>query len=66
MGFKSWDRQEVFFSSVCPDWLWGLTSLLFNGYWGLFLLGIKGLRCEATTHLDLVLRLRMNTASVFL
>jgi hypothetical protein len=29
------------FSSTpqCPDWLWGLLSLLSNKYWGLFLQG---------------------------
>jgi hypothetical protein len=46
-------RVKKCFSSNCADWLWGITSLLCNGYetqndWGM----------KLTTHLHLVPRLR--------
>jgi hypothetical protein len=31
--------SRIFSSLHRPDWLWGPPSLLFNGYWGLFLRG---------------------------
>jgi hypothetical protein len=53
-------RYWEFFSSLCPDWLWGPPSLLSSGYWGLFLpLGVKGPGHEAD-HSYLVLRSRMH------
>jgi hypothetical protein len=36
-GFDSWQRHKFFFTSHRPDRLWGLPSLLFNGYRGSFL-----------------------------
>jgi hypothetical protein len=40
------DMSKRFFSSPkCPDWLWGLPSLLFNEYWG-SLLGVKWPGCK--------------------
>jgi hypothetical protein len=50
MGWTVWGsnpgRSKRFFSSPkCPDQLWGLPSLLFNGYWGSFP-GVKRLENE--------------------
>jgi hypothetical protein len=49
-------RDKRYFSSPqCPDQLWGPPTLLSNGYWGLFF----GWSMRLTTHLNLLLRLRM-------
>jgi len=33
----STDEEGIVFPSPPhPEWLWGLTSLLYSGYWGLF------------------------------
>jgi hypothetical protein len=47
-----------FFSSQRPDRLWGLPSLLFNGYRGFFPRGQSDRSVKLTTHLHLVLRSR--------
>jgi hypothetical protein len=33
--------SRIFFSPSRPDWLWGPTSLLSNGYWGALSPGIE-------------------------
>ena len=33
------NRDKIFSSPKCPDWLWGPPSLLFNGYLGFLTLG---------------------------
>jgi len=48
-------RGQKFFSSTpCPDWLWGIPSLLSKGYWS-----INGLGEKLTIHFHAVLMLRM-------
>jgi hypothetical protein len=34
--FYSQHGRKIFSSPECPDWLWGLLSLLFNGYHNAF------------------------------
>jgi hypothetical protein len=48
----------IFTSPCCPDRLWGQTSLLSNGYRGLFPRGYSGRSVKLTTHLQLVPRSR--------
>jgi hypothetical protein len=37
-------KDKRFLSSPkCPEWFWGLPSLLFSGFWGLLSLGLKQL-----------------------
>jgi hypothetical protein len=35
-GLISGTGNRFFSSPLCPDWLWGPVSLLYNGYQGLF------------------------------
>jgi len=49
--FPEGTRDFFFSSHKWPDWLWGIPSLIFNGY--------QGLRAW-TTHLHLQQRLRMS------
>jgi hypothetical protein len=44
--FNSWYGQKNFSSSGRPDRLWGPPSLLFGGYWRLYL-GVTQAQCEA-------------------
>jgi hypothetical protein len=39
--------SRIFSSTYCPDWIWGPSSILIYGYWGLFPLGVKRPRLEA-------------------
>jgi hypothetical protein len=50
---------------ICPDWLWGPVSLLFNGYWRSFR-GVRRQRLKSTTHSHLIRSLRMKGAKVLL
>jgi len=44
-GFNPGKNKRLSSFSKCPDWLWGPPNLLFNGYWGSFMVG-KQLGCE--------------------
>jgi hypothetical protein len=33
----SHQRQRMFYSQICTDWLWGLSSSLLNAYWTFYL-----------------------------
>jgi hypothetical protein len=63
-GFNSQQGAMVgFFSSSPPqDRLWGLLSLLSNGWRGIFPLGWSGLGAKLTAYLRLVLSLRIRGA----
>jgi hypothetical protein len=50
--------SRIFASPYRPDRLWGLPKLLFNGYWGLFPLGLSSQGLKLTAHLQLVLKPR--------
>jgi hypothetical protein len=58
-GFESWSRPDIFYFPKCQGWLWGLWSLLFNGY-RTFLTGVDRLWVLAT-HLLVVQRLKWLT-----
>jgi hypothetical protein len=58
-GFNSRQRQGILSSTERPDRLWGPSSLLYNGYRGQFPRGVKRQGVNLTTHLHLVLRLRV-------
>jgi hypothetical protein len=53
----------IFSLSLHPDWLWSLSSFLYNGYWGLFPQGQKDQGMKLITYLSLVPRLRMFAAT---
>jgi hypothetical protein len=54
---RSSAEAKDFSSSLCPDWLWGPLSLLYNGYRGVLSPGIKrGRGVTLTTHPHLALR----------
>jgi hypothetical protein len=48
-GFDFWQQKRFFSSPARPDWLWGLPSLLFNGYRG-YLLGDKAAEAWSWPH----------------
>jgi hypothetical protein len=58
-GFDSQQRQRFFSSPQCPDQLWDSFSLPSNGYLGLYPWGYNSQDMKMTTHLHLVLILRM-------
>jgi hypothetical protein len=61
VGGSSPGRGWGFFSSPpCPDRIWGVPSLLSNGYQGLFPWGQSGRGVKLTTHFHLVPRSRMH------
>jgi hypothetical protein len=47
LRFSSWQEKEISVFTKCPNWLWGLPSLLFSGYWGPFPRVIKWLGYKA-------------------
>jgi hypothetical protein len=52
-------KVRIFSSPLHPDWYWGPSSLLSNGYLGIFFPGAKQLGVKLTTHFHLVPRSRM-------
>jgi hypothetical protein len=51
---------------LCPIYFWGPTSFLFNGYCSSLLRVEHSWVVNLTTHLHLVLRLRMSKATLLL
>jgi len=60
-GFKFQQRQKLISSPKCRNWLWDERSHLFNGT-GILSRRYSGRDVRLTTHLHLVLRLRMSGA----
>jgi hypothetical protein len=62
--------SRIFSPPRRPDWLWGAPSLLYNGYQGFFLRGVKRQGVKLTTHPQLVPRTRkcgsVHPAPIFL
>jgi len=50
-GFDPGRGWEFFFSPPCPDLLWNLPSVLFNGYKLPFSWGLGGRSVNMTSHL---------------
>lgn len=63
LWFKSY-RSKWVFSFKHPDWLWGPSSSLFSEYQGIFpwVGGCKYQGWQLTSHLHIVLKLRMSGA----
>jgi len=61
LWFTSQNGQDILPAAADTNGFWSLPGFLFSGYQGLFLSG-KSTSVKVTTHLHIVLRLRMGAA----
>jgi len=61
MVFNPHLGQDNFIFPKNCDWFWGPPNHLINRYWGSSTTGVNRLEREVSTHLNLVMGLRMST-----